>query len=109
MHRLPTLLVFFSWLAFGQVDPYVAAARSYRQEHELEVVKEFVSLLAIPNIAADPANLRRNAEAVRARLDARGVKTRLLERAGAPPVVLVGRCAPDGLSTSSSPVVSGVS
>jgi acetylornithine deacetylase/succinyl-diaminopimelate desuccinylase-like protein len=87
MHRLTILLLFFGCLLWGQVDPYVTAARSYRQAHELEVVKEFISLLAIPNIAADPASLRKNAESVRALLNTRGIRTRFLEHEGVPPVV----------------------
>jgi acetylornithine deacetylase/succinyl-diaminopimelate desuccinylase-like protein len=46
-----------------------------------------MSSLAIPNLAADPAGLRRNASAVVEQLSKRGIKTRLLEHEGAPPVV----------------------
>jgi len=46
-----------------------------------------MDLLAIPNLASDQPNIRRNAAAVSAILEKRGVKTRLLEVPGAPPVV----------------------
>jgi acetylornithine deacetylase/succinyl-diaminopimelate desuccinylase-like protein len=41
----------------------------------------------MPNLARDTANIRVNASAVSAILERRGVKTRLLETPGAPPVV----------------------
>ena len=41
----------------------------------------------MPNLARDPESIRRNAAAVSALLEKRGVKTRLLEVPGAPPVV----------------------
>jgi len=46
-----------------------------------------MELLAIPILASDSPNIRRNAAAVLAILEKRGVKTRLLEVPGAPPVV----------------------
>lgn len=46
-----------------------------------------MDLLAIPNLASDMPNIRRNAAAVSAILEKRGVNTRLLEVPGAPPVV----------------------
>jgi acetylornithine deacetylase/succinyl-diaminopimelate desuccinylase-like protein len=44
-------------------------------------------LLAIPNLASDTPNIRRNAEAIVKILEKRGVKSKLLEVAGAPPAV----------------------
>jgi len=46
-----------------------------------------MDLLALPNLAREDVNIRRNAAAVSALLEKRGVKTRLLEVPGAPPVV----------------------
>ena len=46
-----------------------------------------MDLLAIPNLASDQPNIRRNAAAVEAILEKRGVKTQLLEVPDAPPVV----------------------
>ena len=46
-----------------------------------------MDLLAIPNLASDQPNIRRNAAAVSTILEKRGVKTQLLEVPGAPPVV----------------------
>src|SRR5437879_4396577 len=38
--------------------------REYRRTHEHEILKEFLELLAIPNVAADRENIRRNAAAI---------------------------------------------
>ncbi len=74
-------------LCSGQDNPAARAARNWRQEHERAIVTEFIDLLSIPNVATDAPNIRRNAQAIQQILERRGVKTRLLEVAGAPPVV----------------------
>jgi acetylornithine deacetylase/succinyl-diaminopimelate desuccinylase-like protein len=61
--------------------------RSYRASHEPAITHEFVGLLSIPNVASDTDNIRKNADHIVAMLQQRGVKTRLLEVAGAPPIV----------------------
>ena len=63
------------------------AARSYRTAHEGAIVREFASLLAIPNVASDRANIRRNAELLLSMLRQRGAKARLLEEPDASPAV----------------------
>ena len=51
-------------------SPAAAALRTavdhYRRAHEIEILREFRDLLAIPNLAGDSANIRRNAAAVTA-------------------------------------------
>lgn len=62
--------------------------RTYRQAHDVEIVRELAELLAIPNLASDPAGIRRNAAHLRTMLERRGIATRLLESpAGGPPAV----------------------
>ena len=68
-------------------NPAAAAAHEWRIAHEPAILAEFTALLAIPNLAGDQPNIRRNAAAVSAILEKRGVKTRLLEMPPAPPVV----------------------
>jgi acetylornithine deacetylase/succinyl-diaminopimelate desuccinylase-like protein len=51
------------------------------------LLREFIDLLSIPNTASDTVNIRRNGEAIQRIFDKRGVRTRLLEHSGAPPVV----------------------
>ena len=64
-----------------------AAARRYREAHEAEIAREFAELLAIPNVASDSANIRRNAAAVMEMLRRRGVTARTLDGDGGPPAV----------------------
>ena len=65
-----------------------ATIDAYRAAHEAEILGEFRDLLAIPNLASDSANIRRNAAAVQAMLTKRGIATRLLESpTGGPPAV----------------------
>jgi acetylornithine deacetylase/succinyl-diaminopimelate desuccinylase-like protein len=52
--------------------------------HEPQILRELVDLLAIPNVAADRSNIRRNAEHLRGLLAARGFKAKLLETSGNP-------------------------
>ena len=69
-------------------DSLRAAVARYRAAHEAEILREFAGLLAIPNLASDSVNIRRNAEAVSALMVRRGIAVRLLESpAGGPPVV----------------------
>jgi acetylornithine deacetylase/succinyl-diaminopimelate desuccinylase-like protein len=63
--------------------------REYRRAHEHEILKEFMDLLAIPNVASDSENIRRNAAALMAMMERRKLKPRLLEASDktAPPAV----------------------
>ena len=63
-----------------------AAARRYREAHEAEIAREFATLLAIPNVASDSVNIRRNAAALIQMLQRRGVSARALEAVGPPAV-----------------------
>src|SRR5580693_1429190 len=74
-------------LVFGQQNPAATAARSWRETHEPLILREFMDLLAMPNLARDSANIHANAAAIVKLLEKRGVKTRLLEIPDAPPVV----------------------
>ena len=48
------------------------AVREYRVAHEQPIIQELVDLLAIPNIASDEPNIRRNADRLRVMLERRG-------------------------------------
>ena len=66
----------------------VAAVRQYRQAHEVEIMREFVKLLSIPNVASDAANIARNAQLIRQMLEARGFRVQMLPTAqGRGPVI----------------------
>ncbi len=64
-----------------------SAAHRYRVAHESAILREFTDLLAIPNLASDRANIRRNADLLVEMLQRRGVTARLLEVPDAPPSV----------------------
>jgi acetylornithine deacetylase/succinyl-diaminopimelate desuccinylase-like protein len=53
--------------------------RNYRRAHERQILDEFTRLLAIPNVASDHQNIRRNAEFILAMMQRRGLNPRLLE------------------------------
>ena len=65
------------------------SVREYRRAHEHEIHGEFLELLAIPNVADDRENIRRNAAAVVTMMQRRRLQPRLLEASdlAAPPVV----------------------
>jgi acetylornithine deacetylase/succinyl-diaminopimelate desuccinylase-like protein len=81
-------LLFANTSVFADPAAIVAQARAWRAAHEVEILGEFVELLAIPNLATDAPNIQRNATALRAMCEKRGLKTTLLELEGAPPVVV---------------------
>lgn len=56
-------------------------------QNQSSVLAEFVQFLKIPNVAADPAGLQKNADWIRTALERRGVQTELLAVPGAPPAV----------------------
>jgi len=87
MRRVLALACAAAGLACAQSNPAAQAARTWRLAHENAVLSEFMTLLALPNLARDPQAIRKNAAAVSAMLEKRGVKTQYLEVPGAPPVV----------------------
>ena len=82
-----------------QQVPAVTAARTWRQAHEREILQEFETLLAIPNIATDQPNIRKNAALIQSMIERRGLKSRLLEYPGASPVVYAEMLNPGATKT----------
>jgi len=62
----------------------IRSVREYVRTHQAEIVTELVEFLSLPNVATDAADMRRNARALVAMMEARGIRTRLLETAGPP-------------------------
>ena len=85
--KILTLILFLFQLQIQAQSPSVTAARTFRQNHEHEIIGEFTKLLAIPNVASDTANILRNADFISEMLAVRGVKTKLLTVPNVPPVV----------------------
>lgn len=73
--------------------------RTWRTRHEREILAEFADLLSIPNLASDGPNIRRNAEAIRAMCEKRGLTVRLLNVNGAPPVIVADLVVPNAKRT----------
>src|SRR5204862_8020223 len=77
-----------------------AKVRDYRRAHDVEIVRELNSFLAIPNLASDKANIRRNADHLLGMMTARGISARLLESpSGGPPAVYGELITPGATST----------
>src|SRR2546421_10936680 len=53
--------------------------RDYRRTHERQILDEFTRLLAIPNVASDKDNIRRNAQFILEMMRRRGLNPQLLE------------------------------
>ena len=53
--------------------------RDYRRAHERQILAEFTRLLAIPNVASDRENIRKNAQFILEMMQRRGLNPRLLE------------------------------
>jgi acetylornithine deacetylase/succinyl-diaminopimelate desuccinylase-like protein len=70
--------------------------RNYRLAHEKDILREFATLLSVPNLATDTPNIERNAQTVAAMLERRSVEVKLLRVPGAPPVVY-GRLSAPGV------------
>jgi acetylornithine deacetylase/succinyl-diaminopimelate desuccinylase-like protein len=106
-HRFLTMFAAITVLASAinpvllLADPTVSAeqARTWRQAHEQEILDGFVELLAIPNVASDTANIRRNADYIRTLLETRGFEVRLLEAGASPPAVFAERATPGAETT----------
>ncbi len=62
----------------------IRAVGAYRSAHEVEIVRELVEFLKLPNVAADVSAMRRNAAALVEMMERRGISTRLLETPGVP-------------------------
>ena len=103
---LPVLFV-VGWMGIAGADPAasapskpaVAAARAHWAAHGAAILADFAELLAIPNVAADPDGLRRNAEWIRDAFARRGAKAELLEVEGASPAVYATLAAPGATRT----------
>ena len=63
------------------------AIRAYRQANGAQIIRSFVELLSIPNVATDLDNIQRNAEYLRTELEKRGAHAELWELPDVPPIV----------------------
>lgn len=65
-------IVYFIISSYGQSAETIKI-RDYRSSHEKEIMQEFISFLSVPNIAADPVSLQKNAEQIMDMMKKRGI------------------------------------
>ncbi|HEX6464873.1 MAG TPA: M20/M25/M40 family metallo-hydrolase, partial [Vicinamibacterales bacterium] len=82
MRVLMILLAFVAGLE--QAADLRTTTSAWVAAHRQTVIDELLELLAIPNVAADTPNIRRNAEHLRALLARRGFAAEVLETTGNP-------------------------
>src|SRR6185312_8251038 len=63
-----------------------SATREYVTTHRHAILDEFIQLLKIPNIASDRTDIRRNADAIVAMLQRRGLQPQLLTSSSDPTI-----------------------
>lgn len=71
------LLLLLPFPVFAQTTQ--EKVREFRQANEHQILKEFTTLLSIPNVAADTENIRKNAALIIEMMKQRGLNPRLLE------------------------------
>ena len=77
MLRLLVLLALWTVPVFAQTTQ--EKVRDYRRGNERQILKEYLALLSLPNVAADVQNIRRNADFIAEMMKQRGLTPRLLE------------------------------
>ncbi len=86
-------------LATAPLPPQHLRVREWRSAHEVEIVRELAELVALPNLASDDANIRRNADHLVRLLERRGLAARQLDGKGGPPAVFAERRSPGAKRT----------
>ena len=76
---LLTALIFFTSFAHSQTQTVQQQVRDFRKANEHRLLREFLNLLSVPNIASDNANIRKNAQLIIEMMKQRGLSPRLLE------------------------------
>jgi acetylornithine deacetylase/succinyl-diaminopimelate desuccinylase-like protein len=73
----------------------------YRRSHEHQILREFIELLSIPNVASDRQNIRKNAAFIVEMMKRRGLNPELLEakESNTPPAVYAEFKAPGATRT----------
>ncbi|MDX2182590.1 MAG: M20/M25/M40 family metallo-hydrolase, partial [Gemmatimonadaceae bacterium] len=77
----------------------VRATRTWREAREPAIVRELATLTAIPNLASDSVNIRRNADTLIAMFTRRGFSARRLDNGAFPPAVYAERRTPGATRT----------
>jgi acetylornithine deacetylase/succinyl-diaminopimelate desuccinylase-like protein len=80
-HRLVALLLV---LAVAQASAQVSPIASWRAAHERRILDELLALVALPNVAGNEMNMRRNADHLVSLFQARGFTAERTEGTGSP-------------------------
>ena len=72
----------------SMTTPATEAARHFRRERGWQVLRQFASLLQMPNVTGALVDLRSNAQEIAERFRARGASMEVVERPDASPVVI---------------------
>src|SRR6187431_3556018 len=75
---------FLALSLLAQTVDLKASVSAWVDARQKEIITELLELLAIPNVAADKPNIRRNAEHLRTMLGRHGFAAELLETTGNP-------------------------
>jgi len=80
----------------ASADPAAVSGqlRDWRKANEQQIIDRFTELLEIPNVAADTANIRRNATHIKGMLEQAGMDVTLLELEGSNPAIYAERMVP---------------
>ena len=76
-HFFIVILLFTYQILAAQTS--IEKVKKYSSSHEGEMLKEYFSLLSLPNHALDKVNIDKNALFIESMLKKRGIKTQLLE------------------------------
>ncbi len=82
--KLQVAVVLLSLAAVASGADLRSDVEAYVAGRQRQIIRELVDLLAIPNIAADRANIARNADHLRGMLERRGLKAEILKTRGNP-------------------------
>jgi hypothetical protein len=88
MKRYLLPILFITGFASAQ-SPLIEQARNYRKANENALLGEFMGLLSIPNVVYDTVGIQKTAAYIVKMMEARGIKTQLLDATtkGVPPAV----------------------
>ncbi len=96
MRAQPSLRCLLAILTFGGLWSAAAAQHAarvrdavsaYTRANDTRILNDLAEFLAIPNLASDSVNIRRNARHLVQLLEQRGIRAQLLEAPGSPPAV----------------------
>jgi acetylornithine deacetylase/succinyl-diaminopimelate desuccinylase-like protein len=71
--RYTLLLIFFISVHANAQQDASAPVRNYRVSHEHEILREYFNFLSVPNVAADPGSLEKNAALIMEMMKKRGI------------------------------------